>query len=69
MINHPRSDGGAGITPQTGEWKNVDSVFPLHDHAKNKKWMSEFSRKTLLSPEDLDEVKNEMGEKVSLPFS
>jgi anoctamin-10 len=66
MINHPKSDGGAGITPRSGDWKNVESIFPLHDHAMNKKWMSEFSRKTFLTPEDLDEVKDNMGEKVSL---
>lgn len=69
MINHPRADGGAGITPKAGEWKNVESIFPLHDHAMNKKWMSEFARKTFLTQEDLDEVKNVMGEKVGLPVS
>jgi anoctamin-10 len=64
MINHPKPDGGAGITPKTGEWKNVDSIFPLHDHAKNKKWLAEFSTKTFLTADDLDELKNCMGEKV-----
>ena len=69
MINHPKADGGAGITPKSGDWKNVESIFPLHDHAMNKKWMSEFPRKTFLTQEDLDEVKNVMGEKVYFPVS
>ncbi len=69
MIHHmiccPQEEGGAGITPKHGEWKAVEAIFPLHDHVKNKKWLAEFSRKTFLTPEDLDEVRNIMGEKVS----
>lgn len=68
MISCPTEEGGAGITPKYGEWKNVEAVFPLHDHVKNKKWLTEFSRKTFLTPEDLDEVRNTVGEKASIPF-
>ena len=64
MIAAPREEGGAGITPKHGSWKNVQAIFPLQDHAKNKKWLSEFSRKTFLTPEDLDEVRDTVGEKV-----
>ena len=66
MITSPREEGGAGITPESGDWKRVEAVFPLHNHAKNKKWLSDFSRKTFLSPEDLDDVKDTVGEKVCL---
>lgn len=66
MITASREEGGAGITAKQGEWKNVEAVFPLHDHAKNKKWLSDFSRKTFLTPEDLDEIRDTVGEKVSL---
>ncbi|KAK4942302.1 hypothetical protein LTR10_017909 [Elasticomyces elasticus] len=73
MIHHmiccPREEGGAGITPKHGEWKGVEAVFPLHDHAKNKKWLTEFSQKTFLTPEDLDEVRNTMGEKVGYYYA
>lgn len=68
MICCPTEEGGAGITPKHGEWKNVEAIFPLHDHVKNKKWLTEFSRKTFLTPEDLDEVRNTMGEKASISF-
>lgn len=68
MIHHmiccPREEGGAGVTPKHGEWKAVEAVFPLHDHDKNKRWLTEFTRKTFLTPEDLDEVRDTMGEKV-----
>jgi hypothetical protein len=64
MIVATREEGGAGITPQHGEWKAVEAVFPLHDHVRNKKWLTEFSSKTFLTPEDLDEVRDNVGEKV-----
>lgn len=67
MICCPTEEGGAGITPKYGEWKNVEAVFPLHDHVKNKKWLTEFSRKTFLSADDLDEIRNTVGEKASIP--
>ena len=65
MIVAPKEEGGAGITPKHGDWKNVASIFPLQDRAKNKKWLAEFSTKTILTPEDLDEVRDAVGEKVS----
>ena len=63
MITGPREDGGAGITPQEGEWKNVESIFPLHDVAFNRTWVRDWSRKMLLQIEDLDEIRNRFGEK------
>ncbi len=64
MIAAPKEEGGAGITPKHGDWKNVESIFALQDHVKNKKWLSEFSTKTFLTPEDIDEVRDTVGEKV-----
>lgn len=65
MITNPREEGGAGITPKEGQWKNVESIFPLHDVAFNKSWIKEWSMKTFLKVEDLDEIRNRFGEKVS----
>lgn len=64
MITSPREEGGAGITPKEGEWENVESIFPLHDVAFNKRWIKEWSMKTFLKIEDLDEIRNRFGEKV-----
>ncbi|OCT51270.1 plasma membrane stress response protein [Cladophialophora carrionii] len=69
MICCPREEGGAGITPKHGEWKNVEAVFPLHDHVKNKKWLTEFTRKTFLTPDDLDEIRNTVGEKIAYYYA
>lgn len=68
MITDQKMDGGANITPKFGEWKYVDAIFPLHDHEKNKKWLSDFSKKTFLTPEDLDHIRDAVGEKVREPF-
>ena len=67
MITLPAEDGGANITVKSGEWKNVEAIFPLHDHALNKKWLTEFTKKTFLTPDDLDQIRNVFGAKVSTP--
>lgn len=64
MIKSPREEGGAGIIPKQEPWKNVESVFPLHDHKFNKEWIKKWSTVTFLKPEDLDEIRNRFGEKV-----
>lgn len=64
MITLPAEEGGAGITPKHGEWKNVTNVFPLHDEETNKKWMRDWSKKTFLSDEDLDQIRDKFGESV-----
>jgi hypothetical protein len=38
------SGGGAAITPNHGEWKNVTAIFPLHDVDTNKKWIRAWSQ-------------------------
>ena len=64
LITGLKSDGGAEITPGKGEWKNVQSVFALHDPAANKAWIKQWSSKTILTPEDLDSLRENLGEKV-----
>lgn len=69
MITDPKVDGGAEITPQQGEWKNVQSIFALHDPAGNKQWIKDWSGKTFLTPKDLDLLRDNMGEKVAYYFA
>ena len=64
MITNPRSEGGAGIIPKQAPWKNVESLFPLHDHKFNKEWIKKWSTMTFLKAEDLDDIRNRFGEKV-----
>ncbi|XRM45657.1 hypothetical protein ABZX51_008735 [Aspergillus tubingensis] len=69
MITVPREAGGAGITPKHGEWKCVDAIFPLHDEAMNKQCMKDWSQKTFLSADDLDQIRNTFGENVGFYFA
>jgi anoctamin-10 len=69
MITNSREEGGAGITPKDGEWKNVESIFALHDHAYNKEWIQRWTKKYLLEAEDLDEIRNRLGEKIAFYFA
>jgi hypothetical protein len=64
LITHPTSEGGAGITPKEGEWEGVESIFALHDHAYNKDWIKKWTSSYFLKTEDLDDIRNRLGEKV-----
>lgn len=64
MITVPQEEGGAGITPNHGEWKNVLAIFPLHDVEANSRSMSEWNKKTFLSSEDLQRIRDTFGESV-----
>lgn len=64
LITNPEDEGGAGITAKRGEWENVESIFALHDHAYNKAWVKRWSTKWLLNVQDLDEIRNRLGESV-----
>lgn len=66
LITNPTEEGGAGITPKEGEWENVESVFALHDHEYNKDWIKKWSTSYFLQAEDLDDIRNRLGEKVCL---
>jgi hypothetical protein len=69
LITNAKADGGAGITPKHGEWKNVDTIFALHDHEYNKQWIKEWSTKYYLGPEDLDAIRARLGEKIGFYFA
>lgn len=67
LITNPTYEGGAGITPKEGEWEGVESIFALHDHAYNKDWIKKWTSSYFLKTEDLDEIRNRLGEKVYTP--
>lgn len=64
MITCPREEGGADITPQSRDWKNVESIFPLQNRKENQQWLNEWTRKTFLNPQDLDHIRDSVGEQV-----
>ena len=69
LITGPKEEGNAGIIPKGGQWKNVESLFPLHDHTFNKEWVKKWATVTFLTVEDLDEIRNRFGEKVAYYFA
>ncbi|KAL8641623.1 MAG: hypothetical protein Q9228_001596 [Teloschistes exilis] len=69
LITSSREDGGAGIIPKEGQWKNVESIFPLHDHTFNKEWIKQWSTMTFLKAEDLDQIRDRFGEKIAYYFA
>ncbi|KAF3939710.1 Anoctamin-10 [Dactylella cylindrospora] len=69
LITLPNSEGGAGITPKQGEWNLVESIFALHDHEFNKKWLKDWSTKWLIGPEDLKVIRDRFGEKIAFYFA
>ncbi|SPO01840.1 related to IST2 protein [Cephalotrichum gorgonifer] len=69
LVNWPKSKGGAGITPGWGQWKNVDSIFPLHNDATNLSLLKYLSSRLILTPDDLDQVRNLFGTKVAYYFA
>lgn len=69
LITNPVEEGGAGITPKEGEWENVESIFALHDPVYNKDWIKRWSTRYLLTPEDLDEIRDRLGEKIAFYFA
>jgi anoctamin-10 len=56
LITNPLKDGGAGITPKSGDWVQVESIFALHNHQFNKEWIKEWSTTYNISNGELSMV-------------
>lgn len=69
LVNWRKELGGAGITPGLGKWKNVTSIFPLHNSATNRKLLTHLSKRVFLSTEDLDQIRNLWGAQVAFYFA
>ncbi|KAH8885435.1 hypothetical protein GQ53DRAFT_797139 [Thozetella sp. PMI_491] len=69
LITWPKDLGGAGITPDLGRWKNVKSLFPVHNPATNHDLLRHLSRRFFLRVEDLDQIRDLFGAKVAFYFA
>ncbi|KAG5926749.1 hypothetical protein E4U42_002985 [Claviceps africana] len=69
LIHWPKELGGAGITPQVGDWQHVKSMFPLHNEAVNQSLLRHLSRRIILNFEDFDEIYHLHGTKVAFYFA
>lgn len=68
MMIKPENEGGAGIVEKTGKWKYVDSIFPLHDRAFNKAWISSWGGKYILGESDIHVIRDKFGENITMYF-
>ncbi|ETN40720.1 uncharacterized protein HMPREF1541_05000 [Cyphellophora europaea CBS 101466] len=68
LVTWKKELGGAGIMPGYRQWKQVRSVFPVHNRARNRALLSKFSRQATLNRSDLDEIRAVYGEKVAFYF-
>lgn len=69
LVNWRKELGGAGITPEFGEWENVKSIFPLHNHRTNRELLTRLSKRIFLGTEDLDQIRDLLGSKVAFYFA
>lgn len=69
LITKSRNEGGAGISQGQGQWKYVESIFPLHNNAFNKEWLHKWSQKYVLDQSDLDDIRDRFGEDVAFYFA
>ena len=68
LVSWPKTNGGAGITPGWGQWENVDCIFPLHSEITNLSLLKHLSSRLFLTTNDLDQIRNLFGSKVSHLF-
>jgi anoctamin-10 len=68
-VNDRKELGGAGITPEFGKWKNVTSIFPLHNDLSNQRQLFHLSKKFFLNVEDFDSIRDIWGTKVAFYFA
>ncbi|ORY03332.1 hypothetical protein BCR34DRAFT_573600 [Clohesyomyces aquaticus] len=58
LVNWQKELVGARITPGIGKWKNVTSIFPLHNDRTNQQLLIHLSKRLFLKIEDLDKVRD-----------
>jgi anoctamin-10 len=69
LVNWRKELGGAGITPESGQWENVASIFPLHNQPANRLLLTRLSTRMFLGLEDLDQIRDLWGSKTAFYFA
>ncbi|KAJ0162184.1 Uncharacterized protein CTA2_4965 [Colletotrichum tanaceti] len=69
LVNWSKSLGGAGITPEAGQWKKVKAIFPLHNEERNQSLMKHLSKRLFLTLDDIDSIRDLWGTKVAFYFA
>ncbi|KAK7054370.1 hypothetical protein VNI00_003564 [Paramarasmius palmivorus] len=69
LVNWSKELGGAGVTPGYGKWKNVKSIFPLHNERANQELLYYLSKRLFLRYSDIDKIRDLFGAKVAFYFA
>jgi len=75
LLTRPTWEGGVGIsTENEGGWHQtggmyLESIFTLHNKELNNKWIKYWSKKWILSTEDMTDIRNHFGTRVSYYFA
>ncbi|POS82783.1 hypothetical protein EPUL_003547 [Erysiphe pulchra] len=69
LITSSKTEGGIGITPNNGDWKNVESIFPLHNNEFNKELIKKLNSRYIVDAKTLTEIKDHFGERIALYFA
>eukprot|EP00833_Pecoramyces_ruminatium_P001779 jgi/Orpsp1_1/1175811/evm.model.c7180000055300.1 len=75
LLTRPIWEGGVGIsTENEGGWRQtggmyLESFFTLHNKELNNKWIKHWSKKWILSTEDMTDIRNHFGTRVSYYFA
>lgn len=64
LVTWKKKLGGAGITPEYGQWKRVKAVYPLHNRVSTRALLIKWSKQLILRQNDLDNIRALFGEKV-----
>jgi hypothetical protein len=75
LLTRPTWEGGVGIsTENKGGWHQtggmyLEGFFTLHNKELNNKWIKHWSKKWILSTEDMTDIRNHFGTRVSYYFA
>lgn len=69
ILTAPKSEQGAAITPNFGRWKNVKSVFPIHDQQFDNAWLKRWSTKWTIDDDELEHLCEHFGTKIAMYFA
>ncbi|KAM4065502.1 calcium-activated chloride channel domain-containing protein [Hirsutella rhossiliensis] len=69
LLSWPKEMGGAGITPGYGQFKNVQSMFPLHNPRTSQALLRYLGKKLILRDNDFDQIRDLLGAKAAFYFA